>query len=374
MVQLDPMTHQSASWTSLKTLAPDLAKACLGGRVNDQLVDAGFMVEHDAALRIVTDKDADGLEIIRHSCAHLLAHAVKTLYPDAQVTIGPVIDNGFYYDFHYPKGFNEEDLTAIESKMQSLAKEGHDVVRSTMSRDDAIALFEKMGEHYKAKIIADIPENEILSLYRQGDFIDLCRGPHVPNTKKISAFKLMKVAGAYWRGDAKNEMLQRIYGTAWPDKKSLKGYLHQLEEAERRDHRKALVKMDLGHIEDSAPGMMFWHAHGWTMYQTILQYLTKQLQDAGYQQINTPQLLDVSLWQASGHLEKFSDDMFTLETSNREYAVKPMNCPCHVQIFKHKKRSYKELPIRLAEYGSCHRNEPSGALHGLMRMRNFCAR
>jgi len=233
-------------------IGPGLAKACLAGRVNDQLVDADFMVEHDAALRIVTDKDADGLEIIRHSCAHLLAHAVKSLYPDAQVTIGPVIDNGFYYDFHYPNCFNEEDLIAIESKMQSLAKEGHDVVRSSMSRNDAIELFEKMGEHYKAKIIADIPENEILSLYQQGDFIDLCRGPHVPNTKKIAAFKLMKVAGAYWRGDAKNEMLQRIYGTAWPDKKALKGYLHQLEEAERRDQRKALVKMDLGHIEDPA--------------------------------------------------------------------------------------------------------------------------
>jgi len=348
-----------------------LAKAALAGKVDGRLVDTSFVIDHDANLAIVTDKDAEGLEVIRHSTAHLLAQAVKELFPDAQVTIGPVIDDGFYYDFAYERAFTPEDLEKIEAKMNELAKRDFPVERSVMDRDDAVAFFRNMGEEYKAEIIESIPKDEQLSLYRQGDFIDLCRGPHVPSTGRLKAFKLTKLAGAYWRGNSDNEMLQRVYGTAWADKKSLKEYLHRLEEAEKRDHRKIARQLDLFHVQEEAPGMVFWHDHGWTLYQQVEQYIRAKLRERGYQEVRTPALADRVLWEKSGHWEKFRDDMFTTESEKRTFAIKPMNCPCHIQIFNQGLKSYRDLPLRMAEFGACHRNEPSGTLHGLMRVRGF---
>lgn len=371
----DGSQRQFSKSVSVAEVAADigagLAKAALAGKVNDKLVDTNFVINDNAQLAIITDKDTEGLEVIRHSTAHLLAQAVKQLFPTAQVTIGPVIEDGFYYDFAFERAFTPEDLTAIENRMYQLAKQNFVVERSTMSRDDAIAFFREMGEEYKAKIIEDIPQNETLSLYKQGDFIDLCRGPHVPNTGKLTAFKLTKNAGAYWRGDANNEMLQRIYGTAWANKKDLNAYLQRLEQAEKRDHRKLAKKMDLFHLQADAPGLVFWHPNGWTIYQVVQQYIRAKQKEFGYQEINTPTMADFALWQASGHADKFDDDMFITESENRTYAVKPMNCPLHVQVFNQGLKSYRDLPIRLAEFGCCHRNEPSGALHGLMRVRGF---
>ncbi len=348
-----------------------LAKATLAGKVDGVLVDASYLIESDVALAIVTERDEEGLEVVRHSAAHLLAQAVKQLFPSAQVTIGPVIDNGFYYDFAYKAGFTPEDMAAIEARMEALVKQDIPVERSVMSRDEAVAFFRSIGEEYKAKIIEDIPQGEALSLYKQGDFTDLCRGPHVPSTGKLKAFKLMKLAGAYWRGDSKNEMLQRVYGTAWCNKKDLKEYLHRLEEAEKRDHRKIAKQLDLFHTQEEAPGMVFWHDNGWKIWQEVEQYIRKKLRQHDYQEVRTPQVVDRSLWERSGHWEKFQHMMFTTSSENRDYAVKPMNCPCHVQIFNQGLRSYRDLPLRMAEFGSCHRNEPSGTLHGLMRVRNF---
>ena len=354
-----------------ESIGPGLAKAALAGRMDGVLVDTSHVIDADTKLAIVTARDEDGLEIIRHSCAHLMAQAVQRLFPSAQVTIGPVIENGFYYDFAYERPFTPEDLQSIEKTMQEIVNENLIVSRSVMSRPDAIALFESMGEKYKVEIIDSIPGEEALSFYRQGDFIDLCRGPHIPNTSKTGAFKLTKVAGAYWRGDSRNEMLQRIYGTAWADKKALKQYLSRLAEAEKRDHRKLGKKHDLFHTQEEAPGMVFWHPKGWQVWQIIEQYIREVQNANGYQEINTPQLVDMSLWEASGHVDKFSDDMFTVHTDNRLYAIKPMNCPCHVQVYNQGLKSYRELPIRLAEFGSCHRNEPSGTLQGTMRVRGF---
>ncbi len=348
-----------------------LAKATLAGKVDGVLVDASYLIESDVALAIVTERDEEGLEVVRHSSAHLLAQAVKQLFPSAQVTIGPVIDNGFYYDFAYKAGFTPEDMAAIEARMEELVKQDIPVERSVMVRDEAVAFFRSIGEEYKAKIIEDIPQGEALSLYKQGDFTDLCRGPHVPSTGKLKAFKLMKLAGAYWRGDSKNEMLQRVYGTAWNNKKDLKEYLHRLEEAEKRDHRKIAKQLDLFHTQEEAPGMVFWHDNGWKIWQEVEQYIRKKLRQHDYQEVRTPQVVDRSLWERSGHWEKFQHMMFTTSSENRDYAVKPMNCPCHVQIFNQGLRSYRDLPLRMAEFGSCHRNEPSGTLHGLMRVRNF---
>ena len=348
-----------------------LARAALAGRVNGTLVDTAFVIENDAQLAIITDKDAEGLDTIRHSTAHLLAHAVKELYPEAQVTIGPVIDDGFYYDFSYKRPFTPEDLEAIEKKMAELAKKDIPVTRSVMTRDEAAVFFKGMGEHYKAEIIASIPAGQDISLYREGDFIDLCRGPHVPSTGKLKVFKLMKVAGAYWRGDSKNEMLQRIYGTAWAKKEDLEAYLFRLEEAEKRDHRKLGRLLDLFHSQDESPGMVFWHPKGWVLWQEVEQYMRSKFVENGYQEVKTPTVMDRSLWEKSGHWENYRENMFTTSSENRDYAVKPMNCPGHVQIFNHTRHSYRELPLRLAEFGSCHRNEPSGALHGLMRVRAF---
>ncbi len=352
-------------------IGPGLAKAALAGRVDGDLVDTSHIVTDDSAISIITARDDDGLEVIRHSCAHLMAQAVKQLYPAAQVTIGPTVENGFYYDFAYERAFTPEDLRAIEARMVALSKADDPVSRSVMPRDEAVRFFKDMGEHYKADIIQSIPENEALSLYRQNDFIDLCRGPHVPSTGHIKAFKLMKVAGAYWRGDSSNEMLQRIYGTAWPDKKQLKQYLFRLSEAEKRDHRKLGKQLDLFHLQDEAPGMVFWHPNGWHIYQTIEQHMRQKLRQQGYLEIKTPQVLEFSLWERSGHADKFGDDMFTLEADDKSFAIKPMNCPCHVQVFNQGLKSYRDLPMRFAEFGSCHRNELSGALHGLMRVRGF---
>ena len=354
-----------------ESIGPGLAKATLGGMVDDQLVDASYLLDKDSNLRIITERDPEGLEIIRHSCAHLMAQAVKELYPEAQVTIGPVIEDGFFYDYAYEPGFTPEDLVKIEKKMQELTKANLEVTRSVKSRDEATAFFRDMGEEYKAQIIESIPSNEELSLYTQGDFTDLCRGPHVPSTGKIKSFKLMKLAGAYWRGDSNNEMLQRIYGTAWADKKSLKAYLNRLAEAEKRDHRKLAKKQDLFHFQEEAPGMVFWHPRGWAIYKIIEGYISAKMQMHGYQEINTPQVVDQSLWERSGHWDKFRDDMFTTSSESRDYAIKPMNCPCHIQVFNQGLKSYRDLPLRLAEFGSCHRNEASGTLHGLMRARNF---
>ncbi len=352
-------------------IGPGLAKAALAGKINGRLVDTSYVIDKDVQLAIVTERDAEGLEVIRHSTAHLLAQAVKTLFPKAQVTIGPVIEDGFFYDFAYEESFTPEDLVAIEKKMAELAKANYTISRSVKSRDEAVQFFRDMGEEYKAEIIESIPANEDLSLYQQGDFIDLCRGPHVPSTGKIKAFKLMKLAGAYWRGDSNNEMLQRIYGTAWTNKKDLKAYLHRLEEAEKRDHRKLGKKLDLFHMQEEAPGMVFWHEKGWIIYQEVEQYIRNVLVKHNYQEVHTPQVVDRSLWEKSGHWDKFGDMMFTTSSENRDYAVKPMNCPCHIQIFNTGLKSYRDLPLRMAEFGSCHRNEPSGTLHGLMRVRNF---
>jgi threonyl-tRNA synthetase len=348
-----------------------LARAALAGKVDGKLVDTSYVMTDDAQLAIVTDKDPEGLEILRHSTAHLLAYAVKSLFPDAQVTIGPVIEDGFYYDFSYKRPFTPEDLAAIEAKMTELAKADIPVERLVMPRDEAVAFFRSLGEHYKAEIIASIPEGQEISLYREGEFIDLCRGPHVPSTGKLRAFKLMKVAGAYWRGDSRNEMLQRIYGTAWAKKDELDAYLHRLEEAEKRDHRKLGKLLDLFHTQDESPGMVFWHPKGWVLWQVVEQYMRGKFIEYGYQEVKTPTVMDRTLWEKSGHWENYREAMFTTASENREYAVKPMNCPGHVQIFNHSLHSYRDLPLRLAEFGSCHRNEPSGALHGLMRVRAF---
>ena len=354
-----------------ESIGTGLAKAALAGRVDGELVDTSHVIEADAQLAIITNRDDDGLEVIRHSCAHLMAQAVQQIFPSAQVTIGPVIDDGFFYDFAYERPFTPEDLEAIEKKMNDIAKQDLAVERSVMSRNDAVTLFEGMGEKYKAEILESIPSDEDLSFYKQGDFMDLCRGPHIPSTSKTGAFKLTKVAGAYWRGDSNNEMLQRIYGTAWADKKALKNHLRLLEEAEKRDHRKLGKKHDLFHTQEEAPGMVFWHPKGWQVWQIIEQYIRDVQNGNGYQEIKTPQLVDMSLWEKSGHADKFGDDMFSVQTDNRLYAIKPMNCPCHVQVFNQGLKSYRELPIRLAEFGSCHRNEPSGTLQGIMRVRGF---
>jgi threonyl-tRNA synthetase len=349
-----------------------LAKAALAGRVNGQLVDTSFSIEQDAELAIVTSRDEEGVEIIRHSSAHLLAQAVKSLYPETQITIGPVIEDGFYYDFARPEPFAPDDLAAIEARMSELVKADLTVVREDWERDAAVQYFIDQGEHYKAEIISAIPADEPIGLYAQGDWKDLCRGPHVPSTGKLGAFKLTKLAGAYWRGDSNNEMLQRIYGTAWADKKALKAYLHRLEEAEKRDHRRFGKLQDLFHFQEEAPGLVFWHDKGWTIYRAIRSYIRTRLGDAGYQEVNTPQVVDRSLWERSGHWDKFRENMFTTgDEEHRIYAVKPMNCPCHIQIYNSSLHSYRDLPLRMAEFGSCHRNEPSGTLHGLMRVRGF---
>jgi threonyl-tRNA synthetase len=353
------------------SIGPGLARAALAGRVNGRLVDMSHVVESDAEVAIVTERDREGLEIVRHSTAHLLAHAVKELFPQAQVTIGPVVEDGFYYDFAFQRPFTPDDLAAIEKRMQEIAKRDLKVERQVMPRDEAVSFFKGLGEHYKAEIIAAIPAGEEISLYRQDSFVDLCRGPHVPSTGKLKAFKLMKVAGAYWRGDSKNEMLQRIYGTAWTKKEDLDAYLHRLEEAERRDHRRLGRALDLFHTQDEAPGMVFWHPKGWTIWQQIEQYMRGIQRDNGYQEVRAPAVLDVSLWKRSGHWDNFRENMFFTESESRHYAVKPMNCPGHVQIYSQGLRSYRDLPLRYAEFGSCHRNEPSGALHGIMRVRAF---
>jgi threonyl-tRNA synthetase len=353
------------------SIGPGLAKAALGGKLDGELVDTSALIDHDASLAIVTDKDADGLDIIRHSTAHLLAYAVKDLFPEAQVTIGPVIDNGFYYDFAYSRPFTPEDLVKIEQRMQELAKKDEPVSRRVVSRDEAVEYFKGIGEKYKAEIIESIPASEEIKLYSHGGFTDLCRGPHVPSTGKLKVFKLMKLAGAYWRGDAKNEQLQRIYGTAWTKKEDQDAYLHMLEEAEKRDHRKLGKQLDLFHMQDESPGMVFWHPRGWTLWQQVEQYMRRRVNDAGYLEIKTPMIMDRSLWEASGHWQNYRENMFTTESEKRDYAIKPMNCPGHVQVFNHGLRSYRDLPLRFAEFGSCHRNEASGALHGLMRVRGF---
>lgn len=353
------------------SISAGLAKAALAAQVNDKLVDLSHQISNDATVRIITAKDPEGLDVIRHSCAHLLAQAVKAIFPQAQVTIGPVIEDGFYYDFAFARPFTPEDLETITAKMQDLAKQDLPVSRHVATREELIRKFTEIGEHYKVEIIKEIPAGEELSYYQQGDFYDLCRGPHVPSTGKIKAFKLMKVSGAFWRGDAKNEMLQRIYGTAWADKKDLDAYLFRLEEAEKRDHRKLAKKYDLFHFQDEAPGMVFWHPKGWAIYQVIEQYMRNKLIERGYQEIKTPQLVDRRLWEKSGHWDKFRQNMFTLTSDDYHHAIKPMNCPCHIQVFNQTLRSHNELPLRLAEFGSCHRYEPSGALHGLLRLRNF---
>ena len=353
------------------SIGSGLAKAAIAGEIDGQLVDTSFMIENDSDLAIITNKDDKALEVIRHSTAHLLAQATQQLYPKAQVTIGPVIDNGFYYDFAYKDGFSEQDLAKIEKKMNAIVKQNLPIERMEMSRDDAVNFFKSMGEHYKAEIIESIPTDETLSLYKQGDFVDLCRGPHVPSTSKLKAFKLMKLAGAYWRGDSNNEMLQRVYGTAWENKEELAAHLYRLEEAEKRDHRKIGKTQNLFHTQEEAPGMVFWHPKGWTLYQIIVQYMSQVFKDNGYQEVHTPEIMDRSMWEKSGHWDKFGDAMFTTHSENRDYAVKPMNCPGHVQIYKQGLKSYRDLPLRLGEFGSCHRNEPSGTLHGIMRVRNF---
>lgn len=353
-------------------ISPGLARNAIAAVVDGRLVDLSYVIESDVALRILTERDAESLAVIRHSTAHLLAHAVKQLFPHAQVTIGPVIENGFYYDFAFERPFTPDDLKQIEKRMQELVKQALPVKRFTLSRKEAIERFRKMGEEYKAKIIEDIPEGEVLSLYQEGDFVDLCRGPHVPNTSKLKVFKLTRVAGAYWRGDAKNEMLQRIYGTAWFSKDDLNAYLQRIEEAEKRDHRKLGKQLELFHIQEEAPGMIFWHPKGWSIYQIIERYIRERLEKYGYQEIRTPQLLARQLWERSGHWDKFFNEMFTTRASeNTEFAIKPMSCPGHVLVFNQGLKSYRDLPLRFAEFGCCHRNEPSGALHGLMRVRGF---
>ncbi len=353
------------------SIGAGLARAALAGRVDGKLVDTSHRIERDIHLSIVTDKDADGLEIIRHSTAHLLAYAVKSLFPDAQVTIGPVIENGFYYDFSYKRPFTPDDLAAIEKKMMELAKKDFPLTREVLPRDQAVEFFKSIGEHYKAEIIASIPAADDVSLYREGDFVDLCRGPHVPSTGKLKAFKLMRLAGAYWRGDSKNEMLQRVYGTAWAKKEDQDAYLLMLEEADKRDHRKLATQLDLFHMQEEAPGMVFWHPKGWALWQQVEQYMRRVYQRNGYKEVRCPQILDRSLWEKSGHWENYKENMFTTESEKRDYAVKPMNCPGHIQIFNKGLRSYRDLPLRYGEFGACHRNEPSGSLHGIMRIRAF---
>jgi threonyl-tRNA synthetase len=348
-----------------------LARAALAGKVNGKLVDTGYLVQSDSELQIITERDPEGLETIRHSTAHLLAHAVKELFPEAQVTIGPVIENGFYYDFSYKRPFTPEDLAAIEKRMQEIARKDLPVERKVMRRDEAVAFFKNQGEHYKAEIIASIPEKETISLYGQGNWVDLCRGPHVPSTGKLKTFKLMRVAGAYWRGDSKNEMLQRIYGTAWASKEDQDAYLKMLEEAEKRDHRRLATQLDLFHLEEHAPGLVFWHPKGWAIWQQVEQYMRRVYRENGYHEVRGPQILDRSLWEKTGHWDNFRENMFTTSSENRDYAVKPMNCPGHILIYNKGVRSYRDLPLRYGEFGSCHRNEPSGALHGLMRVRGF---
>ena len=354
-----------------QSIGAGLAKAALAGRVDGQMVDTSFSIDRDAKLAIITDKDADGVDVIRHSTAHLLAYAVKELYPDAQVTIGPVIENGFYYDFAYKRPFTPEDLVAIEKKMTELAKKDEKVTREVLSRDEAVKLFQGMGEKYKAEIIASIPEDQEIGLYREGNFVDLCRGPHVPSTGKLKVFKLMKVAGAYWRGDHNNEMLQRIYGTAWAKKEDQEAYLRMLEEAEKRDHRKLGRELDLFHIDEYSPGTVFWHPKGWTLWQEIEQYMRRVYRENGYQEVKGPQILDKTLWEKTGHWDKYRENMFITESEKREYALKPMNCPGHILIYKQGIKSYRDLPLRFGEFGACHRNEPSGGLHGIMRVRGF---
>ena len=353
------------------SIGAGLAKAALAGKVDGRLVDTSHVIDADAALAILTDRDADGLEVIRHSTAHLLAHAVKELFPEAQVTIGPVIENGFYYDFACKRPFTPEDLAAIEARMGELAAKNEPVVRRVLPRDEAVAHFKSLGEHYKAEIIASIPAGQDVSLYREGAFEDLCRGPHVPSTGRLKHFKLMKVAGAYWRGDQANEQLQRIYGTAWPSKDALQGYLTMLEEAEKRDHRKLGRELDLFHLEEYSPGMVFWHPKGWTVWQEVEQYMRRVYRDNGYHEVKGPQIIDVELWKKSGHWEKYRDAMFTTESEKHDYAIKPMNCPGHILIFKQGIKSYRDLPLRYGEFGNCHRNEPTGGLHGIMRVRGF---
>ena len=353
------------------SIGAGLAKAALGGKVDGQLVDASFLVSRHANVSIITAKDADGLELIRHSTAHLLAYAVKSLFPQAQVTIGPVIDNGFYYDFSFERPFTPEDLSAIEKRMTELAAKDEQVVRRVLPRDEAVIYFKSLGEHYKAEIIGSIPAGEDVSLYREGEFEDLCRGPHVPSTGKLKHFKLMKVAGAYWRGDSKNEMLQRIYGTAWASKEDLQLYLTQLEEAEKRDHRKLGKELDLFHMDDHAPGLVFWHPNGWTLWQMVEQYMRQVYRDNGYLEVKAPQILDKTLWEKTGHWDKYRENMFTTESEKRDYALKPMNCPGHILIFNQGIKSYRDLPLRYGEFGQCHRNEPTGGLHGIMRVRGF---
>ena len=352
-------------------IGPGLAKAAIAGKVLGELVDTSFVITQDTDLAIVTSKDEQGLEVMRHSCAHMMAQAVQDEFPGAQVTIGPEIEDGFFYDFAYERPFTPEDLVKIEARMKALTKENLKVERRIMSRSEAVKFFKDLGEDYKVEIIDSIPGEEDLSFYSQGGFTDLCRGPHVPSTGHIKSFKLMKVAGAYWRGDSNNAMLTRVYGTAWADKKDLKAYLHRLEEAEKRDHRKLGKKLDLFHTQEEAPGMVFWHPNGWTIYQVVERYMRERQNQGGYQEVKTPQVVDRSLWERSGHWDKFSEMMFTTSSESRDYAVKPMNCPCHIQIFNQGLKSYKELPIRMAEFGSCHRNEPSGTLHGIMRVRSF---
>jgi threonyl-tRNA synthetase len=353
------------------SIGAGLARAALAAKVNGKLVDTGYLVQSDSEIQIITERDPEGVDVIRHSTAHLLAHAVKELFPEAQVTIGPVIENGFYYDFSYKRPFTPEDLSAIEKRMGEIAKKDLPVERREMARDDAVEFFRKQGEKYKAEIIASIPEKDTISLYGQGNWIDLCRGPHVPSTGKLKTFKLMRVAGAYWRGDSKNEMLQRIYGTAWGKKEDQDAYLRMLEEAEKRDHRTLGTQLDLFHMQPEAPGLVFWHPKGWSLWQAVEQYMRRVYRDNGYQEVRGPQILDRSLWERTGHWENFRDNMFTTSSENRDYAVKPMNCPGHILIYNKGVRSYRDLPLRYGEFGSCHRNEPSGSLHGLMRVRGF---
>tara|TARA_R110002051_G_scaffold147295_4_gene220043 strand:- start:36 stop:1970 length:1935 start_codon:yes stop_codon:yes gene_type:complete len=354
-----------------QSIGPGLAKATVAGRVNGHLVDASDPIAYDAKVEIVTAKDDDGVDIIRHSCAHLLGHAVKQLYPDVKMVIGPVIDDGFYYDIYSETPFTPEHMAAIEKRMMELIKQDYDVIKKITPRAEVIKIFEERGEDYKLKLINDMPGEEAFGLYHHQEYVDMCRGPHVPNTRFLKVFKLTKMSGAYWRGDAKNEQLQRIYGTAWADKKDLKAYIQRIEEAEKRDHRKIGKALNLFHMQEQAPGMVFWHANGWTIYQVLEQYMRKVQHDNGYEEIKTPQIVDRSLWERSGHWGNYATNMFTTSSENRDYAVKPMNCPCHVQVFNQGLKSYRDLPLRMAEFGSCHRNEPSGSLHGLMRVRGF---
>ncbi|MBV35627.1 MAG: threonine--tRNA ligase [Rickettsiales bacterium] len=352
-------------------IGPGLFKNTVAGKVDGKLVDATDIIEHDANIEIITPTTDEGIEIIRHSFAHLLGHALKQLYPDAKMAIGPVIDNGFYYDISLDKSLTPEDMQALEKRMTELAKKDYDVIKKMTPRDEVLKVFSERGEDYKIRLVEDMPDEKAMGLYHHEEYVDMCRGPHVPNTRFLRYFKLMKLAGAYWRGDSNNEMLQRVYGTAWASKKELKGYLKRLEEAEKRDHRKIGKALDLFHLQEEAPGMIFWHDKGWTIYKTLEQYIRERLKEHNYEEVKTPQIVDRSLWEKSGHWDKFGDDMFTLESDQRDYAIKPMNCPCHVQIYNAGLKSYRDLPLRMAEFGSCHRNEPSGALHGIMRLRNF---